>query len=70
MDALALTCVVEEGSDEGAVLEEGVGGSDVLKVTLFKQGVLECHGLHLKIQEPTSKPDEHLSALSGKIYKA
>lgn len=53
MDVLTLTCVVEEGSNEGAVLEEGVGGGDVLKVTLFKQGVLKYHGLHLKIQKPT-----------------
>lgn len=31
------TCVVEEGGDEGAVLEEGVAGGDILKVTLLKQ---------------------------------
>lgn len=49
----ALTCVVEESSDEGAVLKEGVGGGDVLEVTLFEQGVLEYHGLHLEIQKPT-----------------
>lgn len=65
VSALVLTCVVEEGSDEGAVLEEGVGGGDVLKVTLFKQGVLECHGFHLEIQKPTTKPEEHLSAFWG-----
>lgn len=32
-----LTCVVEQRGNEGAVLEEGVGGGDVLKVTLLKQ---------------------------------
>lgn len=66
---LVLTCVVEEGSDEGAVLEEGVGGGDVLKVTLFKQGVLEYHGLHLEIQKPTIRPGEWISAL-GKSTKS
>lgn len=68
---LVLTCVVEEGSDEGAVLEEGVGGGDVLKVALFKQGVLKYHGLHLEIQKPMTKPEEHLSALrksTGPIF--
>lgn len=60
---LFLTCVVEEGSDEGAVLEEGVGGGDVLKVTLFKQGVFEYHGLQLEIQKPTTKPEESPGAL-------
>lgn len=59
---LVLTCVVEEGSDEGAVLEEGVGGGDVLEVTLFKKGVLEYHGLHLEIQKPMIKPEDCLSA--------
>lgn len=31
------TSVVEKGGNEGAVLEEGVGGGDVLKVTLLKE---------------------------------
>ena len=41
------TCVVEEGGDEGAVLEEGVAGGDVLKVAFLEQRVLKHHGLHL-----------------------
>lgn len=62
---LFLTCVVEEGRDEGTVLKEGVSGGDVLEVTLFKQGVLEYHGLHLEIQKPTTKPEEHLKGLAS-----
>lgn len=40
---LCPTCIVEEGGDEGAVLEEGVAGGDVFKVTLLEQGVLKHH---------------------------
>lgn len=47
-----LTCVVEKGGDEGAVLEEGVAGGDVFKVALLKQRILEHHGLHLQIHKP------------------
>lgn len=50
-----LTCVVEEGGDEGAVLEEGVAGGDVLKVTLLKQRVFKHHGSHFQVH----KPDEN-----------
>lgn len=37
------TCIVEEGGNEGAVLEEGVAGGDVFKVTLLEQRVLKHH---------------------------
>lgn len=46
------TCVVEEGGDEGAVLEEGVAGGDVFKVTLLKERILEHHRPHLQVHEP------------------
>lgn len=46
------TCVVEEGGDEGAVLEEGVAGGDVLKVTLLKQRVLKHHRPHFQVHKP------------------
>lgn len=41
--AAAPTCVVEECGADGAVPEHRVCGADVLKVALFKQGVLERH---------------------------
>ncbi len=47
-----LTCVVEEGGDEGAVSEEGVAWRDILKVAFLKHGVFKYHRLHLQIQEP------------------
>lgn len=49
------TCVVEEGGNEGAVLEEGVAGGDVLKVTLLKQRVLKHHRLHFHVHKPADK---------------
>lgn len=48
------TCVVEEGGNKGAVLEEGVAGGDVLKVTLLKQRVLKHHRLHFQVHKPAS----------------
>ena len=48
------TCVVEEGGDEGAVLEEGVARGDVLKITLLKQRVLKYHRPHFQVHEPAS----------------
>lgn len=48
------TCVVEEGGDEGAVLEEGVAGGDVLKVTLLKQRVLKHHRPHFQVHKSAS----------------
>lgn len=49
---LFLTCVVEEGGNEGAVLEEGVAGGDVLKVTLLEQRVLKHHRPHFQVHKP------------------
>lgn len=45
------TCVVEEGGDEGAVLEEGVAGGDIFKETLLEQRILEHHRPHLQVHE-------------------
>lgn len=45
------TCVIEQSCNEGAVLEEGVCGGDVLKVALLKHRVLKHHGLHLQVEE-------------------
>ncbi len=45
------TCIVEEGGDEGTVLEEGVAGGDVLKVTLLKQRVLKHHRSHFQVHK-------------------
>lgn len=50
-----LACVVEERGDEGAVLEEGVAGGDVLKVALFEERVLEHHGAHFQVHESASE---------------
>lgn len=49
--SLSPTCVVEEGGDEGAVLEEGVAGGDILKETLLEQRILEHHRPHLQVHE-------------------
>lgn len=46
------TCVIEYSGHDGAVLEDGVCGSDVFKVALFKQRVLEGHGLQIDLIEP------------------
>lgn len=48
------TCVVEECGDECAVLEEGVAGGDVLKVTLLKQRVLKHHRPHPQVHKPAN----------------
>lgn len=48
---LSPTCVVEEGGDEGAVLEEGVAGGDIFKETLLEQRILEHHRPHLQVHE-------------------
>lgn len=49
------TSVVEKGGNEGAVLEEGVGGGDVLKVTLLKEWILKNHRLHFQVHKPASE---------------
>lgn len=46
-----LTRVVKECGDEGAVLEEGVAGGDVLEVALLEERVLEHHGAHFQVHE-------------------
>lgn len=48
------TCVIKQGGDEGAVLEEGVAGGDILKVTLLEQRVLEHHGPHPQVHKSAS----------------
>lgn len=50
----APTRVVEEGGNEGAVLEEGIAGGDVFEVTLLKQRILKHHRLHFKVHKPAS----------------
>lgn len=49
-----LTCIVEEGGNEGAVLEEGVAGGDILKVALIKQRVLKHHRSHFQVHKSAS----------------
>lgn len=49
------TCVIKEGGDEGAVLEEGVAGGDIFKVTLLKQRILKHHRPHLQVHESASE---------------
>ena len=46
------TCVIEDGVFDGAVLKEGVGGPDILKVAVFKQRILELHRLDLNVCKP------------------
>lgn len=48
------TCVVEDCVFEGAVLKEGVGWPDVLKVTVLKKGILKLHRLNLNVSKPSS----------------
>lgn len=54
MCVCALTRVIEEGGNEGAVLEEGIAGGDVFEVTLLKQRILKHHRLHFKVHKPAS----------------
>lgn len=52
---LCSTCVVEDGVLDGAVLKEGVGGLDILKVAVFKQRILKLHRLNLNVCKPKGK---------------
>lgn len=47
-----VTCVVEDGVFDGAILKEGVCGLDILKVAVFKQRVLKLHRLYLNVCKP------------------
>lgn len=49
---LTLTGVVEEGVDEGAVVEGGAHGGDVLEVAVEERRVDERDGLELHGDEP------------------
>lgn len=57
---LSPTCVVEEGGDEGAVLEEGVAGGDIFKETLLEQRILEHHRPHLQVHESGHAIEENV----------
>lgn len=46
------TCVIEDGVFNSAVLKEGVGGFDILKVAVFKQRTLKLDRLDFNVGEP------------------
>lgn len=46
------TCVIEDSVFDGAILKEGVGWSDILKVAVFKQRILKLHRLNLDVCKP------------------
>lgn len=52
-----LTCVVEEGVDEGAVFEGGAHGGDVLEVAVEERRVDEGDGFELHADEPGGRKD-------------
>lgn len=49
------TCIIEERFYDGAVLEEGTDGTDILKITALKGGVDESHRLKLHANESEIK---------------
>lgn len=59
----ALTSVKELSPDEGAVLEERFGGSDVLEGAVLKQRVFKLHRLHLNVDEPANKSTVRLGMM-------
>lgn len=52
------TCVVKDGVFDGAVLKEGVGWLDVLKVAVLEQRVLKLDGLYLDVSKPKRKESQ------------
>lgn len=54
------TCVVKDGVFDGAILKEGVGRLDVLKVAVLEQRVLELDRLYLDVSKPKWK-ESHIS---------
>lgn len=49
---LRRTCVVKDGVLDGAVLKEGVGGLDVLKVAVLEQRILKLDRFYLDVGKP------------------
>lgn len=52
---LALTCIVEERVQDGAVLEESPDWSDVLEETVLEDGIFKGDRLELHTDEPEDK---------------
>lgn len=54
------TCVVKDGVFDGAILKEGVGRLDVLKVAILEQRILKLDRLYLNVGKPKWK-ESHIS---------
>lgn len=57
------TCVIKDSVFDGAVLKEGVGWSDILKVAVFKQRILKLHRLNFNFCKPKQKDTQKNEAI-------